>query len=488
MKLILLVVSYLVLCSVEPAGAAPHLEPVLSPKSSNDRNLYSHIIEESKGLISADKFGMAVSLLNRAVVLQPRDFQAYACRALALQQLGKFQQALGDADIAANLNSRNCTMFSIKANCYEHFGQFDKALAALTEATKRCPHAMWIYLHRGRALCATGKYAQATRDLSIFMEEFPNNKSVVTPRALAEAGDGNYAAAIADLDRLSNLARQSFRISVLPVDTVSDDGILYKAISQNFEKRIHDQGKTATNLFARAYCNYVMEKYPACIKDCNELLKRNGETNEVRILRAYAELALQDTGAARSDIDKAISVAPNAEIGYAALGNLNFHNDTYIKTVDDLTAKLSRDSNNATILVARARVNNELNRQSEAIADLARALEIDPKREDAFNLRAQIYQSMQHLDLASLDFLKAISISKQCPIDALKGQAACYVEQHKYKEAIGVLNLLIVCSHSAKPRLARSFCYEKIGRRKEALADRASAYAMQTMTKLDPLK
>ena len=93
-----------------------------------------------------------------------------------------------------------------------------------------------------------------------------------------------------------------------------------------------------------------------------------------------------------------------------------------------------------------------------------------------------MFEAKHQWDQAVTDFSKAAALTKGCPVDALKGRAACYVEQHKFAEALSDLNTLIGEMESAKLRLARAVCLEKLGRTEDARKDRLFARSMQTMS------
>jgi tetratricopeptide (TPR) repeat protein len=443
---------------------------------------YNEWVSDARKLIQLGKYQEAEVLLDRAIYLDPQAYRAYRWRAFMFEQMGKCQQALADADRAGTLDPRHQSGLCTKLNCFVAVGKYEETIAIANGLAKTYPHLMWIYLARGRSLCALGRYAQAIPDLSIVLEEYANCYAALTPRALAEAGLGNYEAAVKDIESLMKLARQSFRLTVSPSTVMSDDTSFYTTISKNFDRDLKRSGRTPKTLFACALCDFVLKRYAQSVQACTEIIQLNGKSTSPLILRAYANLSQKQIKAARADIERAISLDPDSDDGYVALANLNFLNGSYVQSIDELSQRLKVSPHNVAILVARGRVFADLNKQPEAIADFTRALELNSKRADVFTARAEIYQAMQNFDAAISDFSKAISLQTHCPIEAYKGRAACYCEQHLYQKAIDDLNRLITCSHSAKPFFARSICYEKLGQRKLAAADKVMAEDFESMS------
>jgi tetratricopeptide (TPR) repeat protein len=447
-----------------------------------------HLLAQARKLLVSAKYEDAVQLLNRAVILDPHNYEAYRWRAVAFAKMSRFKEALADAERAITLDPRHLAGMSTKVGCLNHLGQYEKSIQVANEAAKKLPHARWIYFSRGRALCITRKYAQAIPDLSRVLEEFPNSFEALTPLALAEAGVGDYSAALNNIELISKQARQSLRLTVAPSKTSAQDIELYKTVLQDFERNVSLHGKTVKTLFARALAYFVMEKYAQSVEDCGEVIKLNGKLCQPRILRAYGNLQLKQKKLARDDIEKVITLAPQADTGYIALVHLNFYDGSYLHSIDDLSQKLKSSPDNVAILTARGQVFAELNRHQEALVDLNRVLELNPKRADALVARAEIYQALTRSNDAISDFSTAITLQPHCPVAAYKGRAACYMELHLYKKAIEDLDKLITCSHSSRPLLARAICYEKLGQPDRALTDKRTAESFQTIENIGALQ
>ncbi len=451
-------------------------------KNSGDAIRANRKLKDSaRELLISEKYEEAIELLNRAIQLAPSDYEAYSWRSRAFGRSNQIKKALFDAERAVVLDPNHLAALDAKLACLYRLGQYEKAVQVADVAAKKLPHCRWIYSYRGRALCCTGRYALAIPDLSRVLEEFSNSSEALIPLGLAEAGVGDESAALNSLESISKLSRRSLRLTISPAKSEQHDIQLYRAALRNFDDKIRLQGKTCKNLFARAFANFILEKYSQSVEDCTQAIKLNPKLCPPRILRAYGNLALKQQKLAREEIETVISMAPEADSSYAALIHLHFYDGSYLQSIEDLSQKLKSSSRPTPILVARGQIFVESNRHEEALADFNRALEFNPSRTDALAARAEIYQALSHFDQAIADFSKAILLQPNCPIAAYKGRAACYMELHLYNKAVDDLSKLIACSHSARPYFARSICWTKLGQPERALADKRAAESFQSI-------
>ena len=322
------------LAAVYSIASFTRAEAGSDPANSSD-NHYMHLIKQASELINTRHIDRALALINQAIEEQPRYFLGYAVRGKAEIALGRWTEAGADLDKAIALNPQYCSTYNLKMTVQEHFGHFDQDKKVLIQAAKICPNALFIKLHSGRMLCATGKYAAAIEALSAVLQEYPSNAQSIVPRALAEAAVSKYDSALWDLERQSKLARVSLRLTINPVSAI-DDSKLYEIVEHDIDLRIKREGLTTRNQFARAVCKYTQGKYSDCAADAKALTKSAANLPAVWILYAYARLALKDPVGAKACIEQALSLAPAYELGYSALCNLNFHMDQYAKSIDDL--------------------------------------------------------------------------------------------------------------------------------------------------------
>lgn len=90
-------------------------------------------------------------------------------------------------------------------------------------------------------------------------------------------------------------------------------------------------------------------------------------------------------------------------------------------------------------IVNRATSNIMLGKNREAIGDLSRVIDIDPKNISAYFNRALVYRNTRRLKEAISDFSKVIQLDGSHSV-ALYYRSQCYSEQGKYSQSIADMN------------------------------------------------
>jgi tetratricopeptide (TPR) repeat protein len=80
-----------------------------------------------------------------------------------------------------------------------------------------------------------------------------------------------------------------------------------------------------------------------------------------------------------------------------------------------------------------------LKQYNEALADLNRAVELNPGDAQAITSRSDTYQEMKRYDEALADFNRAIELNP-CNAWAIAGRGTTYLEMKRYNEALADLN------------------------------------------------
>ena len=171
-----------------------------------------------------------------------------------------------------------------------------------------------IYFHRALASFSVARTAEAIAGYTKALRLNPRYQLAFSRRAAAEVAQEHYLAAVAD-------ASEAVKIN-------SEDDFAYA---------------TST----RAAARYFMKHYSGSVSHFTEALRINPHDATRYVARAWAYAGLLQTGAALSDADRAIQLAPD---------NPSAHE-------------------------LRAYINQQLGRIDQAIADLRAPLRADPSRE-----------------------------------------------------------------------------------------------------------
>ncbi|MCE3297292.1 MAG: hypothetical protein K0R65_3006 [Crocinitomicaceae bacterium] len=115
--------------------------------SKNWYSEYETMISQVNALSQNNDFEGALSLLNKAIALDPKGHQAYALRAIIHFRQGNSDKALNDMNQAISLKPDKTTYYSDRAYVYNQMRNYEKALADFNKAIELDPENM-VYADR----------------------------------------------------------------------------------------------------------------------------------------------------------------------------------------------------------------------------------------------------------------------------------------------------------------------------------------------------
>lgn len=131
---------------------------------------------------------------------------------------------------------------------------------------------------------------------------------------------------------------------------------------------------------------------------------------EALLMRAYIYVMRRDFKAARMDYDRLLQLDSQSYSGRLGLATLEQKEGKYRESLDLLNKLIAETPGDATLLVARADVERDMNHEDLALIDLEEAIRLEPSSADAYLLRGDIYLAQKKKGLAKLDFEKALSL------------------------------------------------------------------------------
>lgn len=347
-----------------------------------DRNPTQAALFLSRGRLHLMKrdFPAAVADFGRVISLNPVGAEGYARRAEALRRSRDVDRAISDYDAALALSPGDATLQEGRAASIE-----DRGIRALH----------------------TGALASAVTDFTTVISYDPTNTQAYAFRARAHLLTGDYAGAVADLDRAIELEptreRHYFR------------GIAYSRCG----------------------------KYEEAVADFNEAVRLtahvlSGQTNELYSWRGYAHYRMQRYDQALADLDRADKISPHNElallrraIANRAAGHEDRAQDDLVSAkkmqrwslarivdvrvrlldkslISELNSKIADAPDNAELLMSRGAVHVFSDEYAKGVADFDAALSLDPTDAAAYAWRATARLWNGEFDLAADDFAKEI--------------------------------------------------------------------------------
>ncbi len=175
------------------------------------------------------------------------------------------------------------------------------------------------------------------------------------------------------------------------------------------------------------------------------------------VVKANAHVLLGDHPQAVSSYTTAMALngQPNAEL-LVARGNSYLVAKLPEKALADFNAALTLLPENPVILINRALAYRDLDKKTEAIADLDHVIELWPTHTRSYFIRSELYTRLGRVELAKKDRNKGFSTETKDPVSLL-ARGVAYLGQGRPNEAIQDFDaVLLVEPKSQEARLNKS--------------------------------
>lgn len=126
--------------------------------------LYRGYNNRAEAYIKMTEYQHAISDLNRAIKLEPKESVGYYNRGIAYGNLGKYSEAIRDFKKAIMLSPQNALYYLNLAIAYKRSGDYQSALKLFTAAVELDPFLQKAYFDRGDTYMYLGLYKEAIKD------------------------------------------------------------------------------------------------------------------------------------------------------------------------------------------------------------------------------------------------------------------------------------------------------------------------------------
>jgi tetratricopeptide (TPR) repeat protein len=394
------------------------------------------------------------------------------------------------------------------------------------------------HLLRAQSLYAKDRLAEALGDASMVIERYAESAGKLAGearllRGRIETKQGNYDAAIADLQRLRNddpsgnatlpeLAQAYFRRGRGKLTAGDYEGALsdfdaaravdpaqygthaeyVHALVGRGEAR-QGKGSLAEALAdftlaidqhpshaAAAYCargSYwlAQNEYDKALADLTKAVELSPQDSLAWRQRGTCLLDKEDFEAAARDLTKAIELNPNDALAYDRRGFAWLSSGKFADALADFDEEIKREPN-ALAYFGRGRAHQQRGDADAAIADFGRSLELNPSDPDTYFYRANVRIEQGRLADAMPDLDQAIRLNARF-VDAFRLRGACAALRGDFAQAIADFGQVIAFEpEDAEAYAARGEAEMKpgIARYEQALADLTKA---SSLDKASPL-
>lgn len=271
-----------------------------------------------------------------------------------------------------------------------------------------------VFKNRGSSYLAKSEFEKAIADFTKCIEIDPNDATGFKLRGkayLAQRNPESLTKALADFSSAAELEPRDVEALNLLGTVALRQGIYEKAI-ERFDRVISIDPNNADGYSNRSEVFRITGKIDLAIDAVSRSISIKPESAQYRTQRARLYSTQKKYDLAIADLTKAIDIDPNS------MDALSLRALTYTSSgqLDEAIADYTRAIENSTRLKGyyyskRAAIYATQDKNDLAMADLNKAIEIDPKNYAAYELRAGINFKLKNYDAAIDDAKAAIEIA-----------------------------------------------------------------------------
>ncbi|XP_063485106.1 dnaJ homolog subfamily C member 7 isoform X5 [Symphalangus syndactylus] len=349
--------------------------------------------EQGNAYYAKKDYNEAYNYYTKAIDMCPKNASYYGNRAATLMMLGRFREALGDAQQSVRLDDSFVRGHLREGKCHLSLGN---AMAACRSFQ--------------RALELDHKNAQA-------QQEFKNANAVMEYEKIAETDfeKRDFRKVVFCMDRALEFAPACHRFKILKAECLAMLG-RYPEAQSVASDILRMDSTNADALYVRGLCLY----YEDCIEKAVQFF--------VQALRMAP------------DHEKACIACRNAKALKAKKedGNKAFKEGNYKLAYELYTEALGIDPNNiktnAKLYCNRGTVNSKLRKLDDAIEDCTNAVKLDDTYIKAYLRRAQCYMDTEQYEEAVRDYEKVYQTEKTKDRHSGASAEVQKEEEKKFKE------------------------------------------------------
>ncbi|XP_029340827.1 tetratricopeptide repeat protein 6 isoform X2 [Mus caroli] len=359
-------------------------------------------------------FQMAFESFTKAVKANPEFAEAFYHRGLCKVKLNK-QNSILDFNRALILNPKHYQAYLSRVAYYGLKGRYSKAILNCNEAIKLYPESVRAYICRGVLKYYNRTYKLGITDLSTAIKMDKNNYTAYYNRALCYTKIGEHQMALRDygivllLDAGENIA----------LNTVINRGLIYTELKQygfaleDF-KQAALMSKTSVSLCqATATCHHRIKEFEGAVEFFTRAIKINPRYVDAYIGRgnSYMEYSQEDAMIqAQKDFLKALHLDPSCLKARISLGYNLQAQGKFQKAWIHFTVGIESNPKSYLAYEGRAVVCLQMSNYFAAMQDINCAIKINSTAEFLTN-RGVIHEFMGQQQSAMADYQAAISLN-----------------------------------------------------------------------------
>ncbi|MFT7630581.1 MAG: tetratricopeptide (TPR) repeat protein, partial [Mariniblastus sp.] len=401
--------------------------------------------------------------LDDAIHVDPTNFDAYLIRSRVFLSESKLDQALTDCQKAVRLDNQQPQAFAVLGEIYQQLCDYSRAieeysrsieLAATTEEK-----AQNLY-HRGVVFHQNDFFDEALKDFKKSCKLRPNHAGSWIWNAITCSRIEKWSEAIAGLQQAiavrpsalhqyqklgKPVAEQAVNHFDRQIQRGHDDAHSFqqRGLANQFLGNVGNASRDYTTALEKSPGNietlirrgqvYAQAKqHAAAVKDFTAVIRADSNNHAARYSRAISRSATGQPDEARSDIIKAIKIAPQHPRYHILLAELQLKAGDLAKVIRSYDKAILQDPSDP-ISYRRRGATHALDRNYvAAVSDFTHSLELYPAQIEVLAQRGHAFLKADQPNAALEDFELALTHNDKLAL-AYSGRASVLVMQNRHE-------------------------------------------------------
>jgi tetratricopeptide (TPR) repeat protein/S1-C subfamily serine protease len=387
-----------------------------------------------KGLLlnGQKRYSEALLSYQKAIQAQTqkniKDYVLYFLQGEVLANLERYEEAIVSYSKGIDINPYT-SGYLFRGNAYTQLEQFDKALADFNKAIALQPDSAIAYYLRGETYIYLEQYNKALSDFNTAIALQPDLSLAYSARGRVNNALEQAHKAIADYSKVIALQPDD-------VEAYYDRGETYINLYQ-YDKAVADYSRVVSlqpgygiAYYRRGLAYKELEQYEEAITDFNIAINlmpgKDFSTSYIHIEKKEEKTYYNQLFTPKAD----------DAIGYYNRGEIyREQRQQYDKAIADLSKAISLQPNFAAAYYKRGFVYAILKQYDKAISDFTKATTLVPNFAAVYYNRGVAYGILKQYDRAASDYTKLIALLPSYPL-AYQNRGAIHLELKQYDKAM----------------------------------------------------
>ena len=425
------------------------LEIITSILNTDSKNRLA-LIKKGEIYTLIQDYVNALMIYNKAIELYPNDPVCYMYRGfLYSNYLSKFDNALYDFNQSLKIDSLYRSSYNHRADVYFSLEDYQSALNDYTKAINLQEDNPVRYIDRAECY--------------VKLEDFNNAQSDYTSAIDLDSDNPLYLNNRADFYRVN---KEDYDLSLADYATAIK-------ISTNDYQTSHAHNNRAIIYGEQENYTLQIEEYTKAIETYSLALYYSNIADVYKRLENYEK--------ALADYTKAIELDSENPQRYIARANCYNLNKQHVLALNDYNTVIRLKDDYYWYYYTRAYTKSTyLSKHEEAIKDYTKSIELDSTYVFSFRDRGRVYQLLNKMDSALLDFDKAIKVKPSAYQYYLIGHTYQFNLNDYENALLSYQSAIMLDSAYIHTYLNRIIIYEELEEYEKVLAD------LNTLISLDP--